>query len=114
MKGVQQGREAQGLIGQMTIRGYVDREHKRREVHHHTSLQSTQKATTVLLKMSPKAVKRDCKARDVKCMVDKNLLAIKRCDGRATTQNWEEGVVTHSDLEILNRFVGDESRLFGN
>jgi hypothetical protein len=97
MKGVQQGRTAQGLIGQMTIGGCVDQEHKSREVNHQTNLQSTQKAATTLLKMSPKAVKRDRKARNMKRISDKNLLAIKRYNCRTTTQDWEEGVVTHSE-----------------
>jgi hypothetical protein len=55
--------------------------------------------------MSPKAVERNHKARNIKRIADINPLTIKRDDGCAPTQDREEEVVTHSDLKILNRLV---------
>ena len=44
-------------------------------------------------------------------MSDKDTPTVEGDDSRASPQNWKEGIVTHTNLEIRNAFVGDEGRL---
>jgi hypothetical protein len=64
--------------------------------------------------MRPETVKRYPKVGDMEDIADEKTLAIERNDRRSTTQDGGKRIVTHADVEAVNRLVGDEGTTVGD
>jgi hypothetical protein len=56
MKGVEGDPFSKRFVGEVTVRGHVDRKYEGREVDMETIIESTEEPTAALLKMSAKTV----------------------------------------------------------
>ena len=102
VEGKQGGQLAKGLVGQVTVGQSVHTENHTREVDVRSLFVATHKTTTPLTKMGPETVEGDAKRRDTKNVADKDALSVERNDGRAPPQDWNKGIVTHSNIEVPN------------
>ncbi len=61
--------------------------------------------------MSAKALQGIAKGRNVKDILNKKFLSVKRDDHCPTPQHWGKRLVSHADPEIGNALLGDELRV---
>ena len=76
----------------------------------HTRVVAAHKTTTSLTKMGQETVEGGAKRRDMENMADQDALPIEQNDGRAPPQDRSKGIVTHVNVEVLDRLVLDEGR----
>ena len=76
----------------------------------HTRVVAAHKTTTSLTKMGQETVEGDAKRRDMENMADQDALPVEQNDGRAPPQDRSKGIVTHVNVEVLDRLVLDEGQ----
>jgi hypothetical protein len=109
----QRGSPSQWGILQMTVGGGVHFKNECREEDIHTQAIHSNKTTSALLLMGPKAVERVAEVRDMEAVPHEDLLTIERNNCRAVTQDGSKGVVPHTHLSSLHWRISNEGTSVG-
>ncbi len=114
MKSREGSRLTQRFLGEMTVSGRVHTEDNTWEVDVHARVMTAHETTTGLTKMRAKAVESNAKRRDVEDITNKQALPVERDDGHTPAKDRSIGDISHPNMEVLNRFVGDERQAIRN